>query len=59
MTDLESDLARIGQCRCSEQPHAGASFVADYGEAVLSAALAVLKKKKAELLRNVTPQAAE
>lgn len=59
MSDLEDDLARIGQCRCSEQPHAGARFVADYGEAVLSAALAVLKEKKAELLRNATPQAAE
>jgi DNA-binding PadR family transcriptional regulator len=59
MSDLESDLARIGQCRCAEQPHAGARFVADYGEAVLSAALAVLKEKKAELLRHATPQAAE
>jgi PadR family transcriptional regulator AphA len=59
LSDLESDLARIGQCRCSEQPHAGARFVADYGEAVLKAGLAVLKEKKAELLRNATPQAAE
>ena len=59
MSDLEHDLARIGECRCSEAAPAGARFVADYGEAVLSAALAVLKEKKAELLRNATPQAAE
>lgn len=59
MSDLEHDIARIGECKRSEQPHAGARFVADYGEAVLSAALAVLKDKKAELLRNATPQAAE
>jgi DNA-binding PadR family transcriptional regulator len=59
MSDLEQDLARIGECRRSEEPAGGARFVADYGEAVLSAALAVLKEKKAELLRNATPQAAE
>jgi DNA-binding PadR family transcriptional regulator len=59
MSDLEADLERIGHCKCAEEPHAGAQFVADYGEAVLSAALAVLKDKKAELLRNATPQAAE
>ena len=58
-SDLEDDLARICQCRGSEQPHAGARFVEDYGEAVVKAALAVLKEKKAELLRNATPQAAE
>jgi len=59
ISDLEGDLARIGECKCAEQPHAGASFVADYGEAVLSAGLRVLKEKRAELLRGATPQAAE
>jgi PadR family transcriptional regulator, regulatory protein AphA len=59
IADLEADLARIGECRCAEQPHAGARFVADYGEAVLSAGLRVLKEKKAELLLDVAPQAAE
>ena len=59
ISDLEGDLARIGQCRGAGQPHEGARFVADYAEAVLSAALAVVKEKKAELLRNATPQAAE
>jgi hypothetical protein len=37
----------------------GARFVADYGEAVLGAALRVLKEKKAELLRDLPQQAAE
>lgn len=59
MSDLEHDLARITECKRSEDPTTGARFVADYGEAVLSAALAVLKEKKAELLRSATPQAAE
>jgi PadR family transcriptional regulator, regulatory protein AphA len=59
IADLEDDLARIGECKCSEQPHAGARFVADYGEAVLSAALRVLKEKKAELLPDRPQQAAE
>ncbi len=57
--DLRSDLARIAECRCSEQPHAGARFVADYGEAVLTAAVNVLTEKKAELLRGAVAQAAE
>jgi hypothetical protein len=59
IADLEGDLARIGECKCSEQPHAGARFVADYGEAVLGAALRVLKEKKAELLLDLPQQAAE
>jgi DNA-binding PadR family transcriptional regulator len=59
IADLEADLARIAECRCSEQPHAGARFVADYGEAVLGAGLRILKEKKAELLLGVAPQAAE
>ena len=42
-----------------EQPHAGASFVADYGDAVLSAALRFMKEKRAELLAGATPKAAE
>lgn len=60
IAELEADLARIGDCRCDEQPHAGARFVADYGEAVLIAALGVLREKKASLLRaEMPPQAAE
>jgi len=59
IADLESDLARISECKCAEHPHAGARFVADYGEAVLSAGLRVLKEKKAELLQDLLQQAAE
>ncbi|MCB1377785.1 MAG: PadR family transcriptional regulator [Alphaproteobacteria bacterium] len=59
MSDLSGDLARIAECRCSEQPHAGARFVADYGEAVLTAAVRCLEEKKAELTRPDRAQAAE
>ena len=59
LSDLKQDLARIAECRCSEQPHAGARFVADYGEAVLTAAVNVLNEKKAELQRAQPAQAAE
>jgi PadR family transcriptional regulator AphA len=59
ISDLEGDVARIEGCRNMEQPHAGASFVADYGDAVLSAALRFMKEKRAELLAGATPKAAE
>jgi PadR family transcriptional regulator, regulatory protein AphA len=59
ISDLEGDLARIDMCRASELPHPGARFVTDYGEAVLTAGLRLLKEKRAELLQGVTPQAAE
>ena len=59
LSDLTGDLARIADCRCSEQPHAGARFVADYGEAVLTAAVRCLNDKKAELVRQTAAQAAE
>jgi DNA-binding PadR family transcriptional regulator len=59
LSDLTGDLARIAECRCDEQPHAGARFVADYGEAVLTAAVKCLNEKKAELLRQTGMQAAE
>ena len=57
--DLTGDLARIAECRCAEQPHAGAQFVADYGNAVLTAAVNCLNDKKNELLRQSVVQAAE
>ena len=40
LTDLKAIWRVSDECRCAEQPHAGARFVADYGEAVLTAALA-------------------
>lgn len=57
--DLNADLARIAECKCSEQPHAGARFVADYGEAVLTAAVKCLNQKRSELRRQIPAQAAE
>ncbi|MCA3556127.1 PadR family transcriptional regulator [Aestuariivirga sp.] len=59
LADLRADLARIDECECAEQPHAGARFVAGYGRAVLTAAVNVLIEKKAELLRRMAPLAAE
>ena len=57
--DLTGDLDRIAGCKCAEQPHAGAAFVAGYGEAVLTAAVKYLSDKKAESLRPAAAQAAE
>ena len=59
LTDLKVDLERIAQCDCATGPHAGARFVAEYGTAVLTAAVEVLTKRKAELLRAAVPRAAE
>jgi len=59
LNDLREDLARIAECRCGEQAHAGGQFVADYGEAVLTAAVKCLEEKKAGLAGSVPAQAAE
>jgi hypothetical protein len=59
LADLQADLARIDECKCAEHPHAGARFIADYGKAVMTAAVHVLIEKKAELSRLATPRAAE
>ena len=57
--DLTADLARIAECRCQESTHAGGRFVADYGEAVLTAGVSILMVKIAELRRPAAAQAAE
>jgi PadR family transcriptional regulator, regulatory protein AphA len=59
LSDIREDLARIAGCRCGEQPHAGASFVADYGEAVLTAAVNCLEQKREGLARDMARRAAE
>ncbi|MGH6853992.1 MAG: PadR family transcriptional regulator [Aestuariivirga sp.] len=59
LNDLREDLARMAECDCSEQLLAGGQFVRDYGKAVLTAAVSCLEQKKAELLREISPQAAE
>ncbi len=59
LADLKDDLNCIAQCRSSGEQPLGARFVADYGEAVLTAAVTVLKEKRAELMRQPAVQAAE
>ncbi len=59
LTELKGELARIAECRTAASGHAGAEFVSDYGEAVLSAGVKVLTDKKTQLLRAMAPQAAE
>lgn len=50
---LQEDLQQIADCRCDEQPHRGAGFVADYGAAVLTAAVNVLSEKRDALAREL------
>ena len=59
LAELQGELARIAECRTASSGHAGAEFVSDYGEAVLSAGVRVLTEKKIQLLRAMAPQAAE
>lgn len=59
LSDLRIDLERIAQCRRTGDLHAGAEFVADYGEAVLKAAVGCLSEKRAGVLRQAAVQAAE
>jgi DNA-binding PadR family transcriptional regulator len=58
LDDLNDDLARIRECRSQQGGGQGARFVAEYGEAVLSAGVRVLEQKKAELLQEIAAQAA-
>lgn len=58
LADIKEDLARIAECRCTQQPHAGASFVADYGEAVLTAAVKCLDQKREGVVRELAHQTA-
>ncbi len=59
MNELRADLARIAECRMGQQPHAGAVFVADYGDAVLTAAVSCLVEKREALARDMARRAAE
>jgi len=56
LNDLNDDLGRIAEC--SQEGH-GSHFVADYGNAVLTAAVKCLEYKKAELLQQMAARAAE
>lgn len=59
LADLRADLARIAECRSCQQPHAGAIFVADYGDAVLTAAVSCLEHKRQGLVQELARRAAE
>jgi PadR family transcriptional regulator AphA len=56
LNDLNEDLGRIAEC--SREAH-GSHFVAEYGNAVLTAAVKCLEYKKAELLQQMAARAAE
>lgn len=58
LADLRADLAHIATCRLGELPE-GSCFAADYGQAVLSAAVAFLEEKRAEVLARPHIAAAE
>jgi len=59
LSDLQSDLNNIEQCRIEMGNDPACSFVMGYGEAVLSAGKAYLKQKLAELLSTQSKKAAE
>jgi PadR family transcriptional regulator, regulatory protein AphA len=59
LADLRENLESINESRYCKQPHAGAQFVADYGEAVLTAAIKCLSEKREALLREISQRAAE
>jgi PadR family transcriptional regulator AphA len=59
LNDLNEDLARIAECSQQAPVGHGSSFVAEYGNAVLTAAVKCLEYKKAELLQQMAARAAE
>ena len=59
LDDLNEDLARIAECSHEAPIGHGSHFVADYGNAVLTAGVKCLEYKKAELLQQMAARAAE
>jgi DNA-binding PadR family transcriptional regulator len=59
LDDLNEDLGRIADCSHEAPIGHGSHFVADYGNAVLTAGVKCLEYKKAELLRQMAARAAE
>jgi len=59
LNDLNEDLGRIAECSQKTPVGHGAHFVADYGNAVLTAAVKCLEYKKAELVQHMAARAAE
>jgi PadR family transcriptional regulator AphA len=59
LDDLTEDLGRIAECSHEAPIGHGSHFVADYGNAVLTAGVKCLEYKKAELLQQMAARAAE
>ena len=59
LNDLNEDLGRIAECSHEAPIGHGSHFVADYGNAVLTAGVKCLEYKKAKLLQQMAARAAE
>ncbi len=59
LDDLNEDLGRIAECSHEAPIGHGSHFVADYGNAVLTAGVKCLEYKKTELLRQMAARTAE
>jgi PadR family transcriptional regulator, regulatory protein AphA len=59
LDDLNEDLTRIAECSHEAPIGHGSHFVADYGNAVLTAGVKCLEYKKTELLQQMAARAAE
>jgi PadR family transcriptional regulator, regulatory protein AphA len=59
LSDLNTDLASIEQCRIQMAGNKASEFVMGYGEAVLTAGVTYLRQKLAELLADNKRKAAE
>ena len=59
LDDLNEDLGRIAECSHEAPIGHGSHFVADYGNAVLTAGVKCLEYKKAELMQQMAARAAE
>jgi DNA-binding PadR family transcriptional regulator len=59
LNDLNEDLGRIAECSNQAPIGHGSHFVADYGNAVLTAGVKCLEQKRAELLQQMAARAAE
>ena len=59
LDDLNEDLGRIAECSHEAPIGHGSHFVADYGNAVLTAGVKCLEYKKLELMQQMAARAAE
>ncbi len=59
LNDLKEDLGRIAECGRQAPIGHGSHFVADYGNAVLTAGVKCLEQKRTEVLQQMAARAAE